>query len=466
MNLRTLQKSQILLIGALVLLIIGLLFGILASLSYVLPSAFLRYLPFSMFRPLHVSSVQFWILLGASGAVCCGTELLTGKKLSSKLSNLQVLLWAITVGGVFTSYARGEMGGREYWEFNPVWALPLAGTWLVMLVNFLKTLRGFGAWPVYVWMWMTGIIFFLFAFSENYLWLFPYVREQIVKDITLQWKVNGSLVGSWNQLIYGSSFFLMSRITGDPSPARSRMAFAMYFLGLGNLMFNWGHHIYSLPTAPYVRYLGYGVSMTEWIIFIRIMRDWRRTISDLRKFKHYFPYRFLVAAEFWVFLNLFQALLMSVPAINLYTHGTHITVAHAMGTTIGINTMILLAACFEFLVLPNKGEFEPGKIDKWLFWISQIALLVFWLCLNVAGVKKAVWQMSSSQLPFSGMMEGLHFWFWMFVLAGLVLAMALSTIAARLVWQYTTRCFWTQGTQHNPPTASDRKVDGVGEEVR
>ena len=40
---------------------------------------------------------------------------------------------------------------------------------------------------------------------------------------------------------------------------------------------------------------------------------------------------------------------MSIPAFNLYTHGTQITVVHAMGTTIGINTMIVLAGVFYCL---------------------------------------------------------------------------------------------------------------------
>lgn len=61
-----------------------------------------------------------------------------------------------------------------------------------------------------------------------------------------------------------------------------------------------------------------------------------------------FPYRFLMAADYWVIINLAMGILMSIPAINLYTHGTHITVAHAMGTTIGINVMIILASAFYF----------------------------------------------------------------------------------------------------------------------
>ncbi|MBL7931163.1 MAG: cbb3-type cytochrome c oxidase subunit I [Bacteroidia bacterium] len=434
MILKNIHIGRTFLLVALILLVTGLVFGLMAALNYILPGNLKDSLGFISLRPLHVSSVQFWILLGASGSVFCSLELLSKKKSNQTISLLQLLLWLIAIFGILRSYFIKDFGGREYWEFNPIWALPLAAAWLLFLVNFFMTVKPLKNWPVYVWMWMTGIVFFLFTFTENYLWIFPYFREHFVKDMTIQWKVNGSLVGSWNQIIYGTSFFLMTRISGSDEVTRSKLAFGMYFLGLFNLMFNWGHHIYTLPTAPYVRYFGYGVSMTEWFIFLRLIYTWRQSLTDIQKHYHYFPYRFLMAADLWVFLNIGQALLMSIPAINIYTHGTHVTVAHAMGTTIGINTMILMAACFEFLG-NNCGVLNLKRANR-QFWIVQLSLVVFWLALNIAGVKKAMWQMSTQQQNFSKMMEGLYPWFGLFILAGLILSISLGSIAFNLVKSY------------------------------
>ena len=86
--------------------------------------------------------------------------------------------------------------------------------------------------------------------------------------------------------------------------------------------------------------------MTELYIFGKIIWDWRNSLEDWQKNRYCNAYRFLFAADIWVFVNLGLALIISVPAFNLFTHGTHITVAHAMGSTIGINTMILLASIF------------------------------------------------------------------------------------------------------------------------
>lgn len=428
MKLSKFNIGNLFLVTSLCMLVLGLFFGILAATIYVFPAFLKHQLGFASLRPLHVSSAIFWIILGATGCIYNGLKQYITKTTTYKIAFIQWVLWIVALIGVIISYFLKDFGGREYWEFNPVWALPIVIAWTLFLLNFYSLVKKIKQWPVYIWMWLTGVLFFLFTFFENYLWIFPYFREHFITDMTIQWKVNGSLVGSWNQILYGTAIFLMDKISNTKNTGRSKFAFLMYFLGLFNLMFNWGHHIYTLPTEIYIRYIGYIVSMTEWVFFIKIIYDWRASISTIQKNYHHFPYRFIMAADIWVFLNLGQAILMSIPAINIYTHGTHVTVAHAMGTTIGINTMILLAACFEFF---NKKD--KSKYLNYLFWFLQISLLVFWLSLNGAGIQKGIWQLSSHQESYSKMMESLKPYFIVFAFAGIGLLLSLSSFAFILI---------------------------------
>jgi nitric oxide reductase subunit B len=428
MKLSKFNIGNLFLITSLCMLVLGLFFGILAATIYIFPDFLKHQLGFVSLRPLHVSSAIFWIILGATGCIYNGIKATYKRSYNIQNRFIQWVLWIVAIIGIVISYFNKDFGGREYWEFNPIWALPIAIAWMLFLVNFYSLVKKIKNWPVYIWMWLTGVLFFLFTFSENYLWLFPYFREHFITDMTIQWKVNGSLVGSWNQILYGTAFFLMDKISNTKNTGTSKFAFAMYFLGLFNLMFNWGHHIYTLPTENYIRYIGYIVSMTEWVFFIKIIYDWRASINTIQKNYHYFPYRFIMAADIWVFLNMGQAILMSIPAINIYTHGTHVTVAHAMGTTIGINTMILLAACFEFF---NKKE--QSRNLNYLFWLLQISLLVFWLSLNGAGIQKGIWQLSSHQESYSKMMESIKPYFIAFAFAGLGLLLTLSSFAFILI---------------------------------
>jgi nitric oxide reductase subunit B len=376
---------------AIIALIGGVVFGLIGALQFIIPG-FFDFIPFIKTRPLHVSLVISWIFLSAIGGIyyylptCCNVTLY-----SNKLPRIHLWIFILTGVIVIISYLTGQFGGREYWEFPPALAIPIIISWILFGFNFFKTVfTRTEPWPVYIWMWGTGIFFFLFTYIESNLWVFPYFRDNLVRDITVQWKSNGSLVGSWNMLIYGTAIFLMDRIKNDDSIAKSRIAFIMYFLGLTNLIFNWAHHIYIVPNALWIRYIAYGISMTELIILGKIIWNWKASLSKALQDFHILTIRFIVASDVWIFLNLVLAIMLSIPAINIFTHGTHLTVAHAMGSTIGINTMILIASCLFLIPDITKKQFNPfqSKIISIGFWIMNIILLFFWLALVIAGYIK------------------------------------------------------------------------------
>ena len=238
-------------------------------------------------------------------------------------------------------------------------------------------------WPVYYWMWGTGIVFFFITYTGAHLYLIPYFRESMVREIMVQWKSYGALTGSWNMLVYGTALYLATRIGGSDVYARSKMAFGLFFLGLFNLMFGWAH----------------------------------------QKNKYCNAYRFLFAADIWVFINLGLALIISVPALNLFTHGTHITVAHAMGSTIGINSMILLASIFYVIreELSPEVHAECAPQIKFGFWTANISLAVFFSALILAGVGKGL----AGGLAFQEMMQGIRPFLLVFAVSGITLMIGL-----------------------------------------
>ena len=434
LNNKVVSTSKTFIIAGLFLLVTGMFWGVAGGFQYLVPGFLKQSFSFEKVRPFHVSSVVFWIIFGAMGGVLTYLQEHTGKNIYSKrLLKIQLLLFIVSVIIILISYGAGIFGGREYWEFHPVLAIPLIIGWVLFLINFIRSMGSFKKQPVYIWMWATGIIFFLFTYLESYLWIFPYFRNNVVNDMTIQWKSYGSMVGAWNMLIYGSSIFLMDKISNNKTYSHSSIAFVLYFTGLFNLMFNWGHHIYTLPTHAYVKHISYFVSMTELFILGRIIFQWRSSLSNAKKNFHHTAYRFLVAADVWIFLNLTLAIAMSIPAINVYTHGTHITVAHTMGATIGINSFLLLAIAFDILHDTCKS-FEPFK--KMLnrgYWLANFSLFILWLSLIGAGILKAKWQFSTNQIPFADMMLQQRPFFIVFFVSGIALLTGFICIVYPLV---------------------------------
>ncbi|MGP8214513.1 MAG: cbb3-type cytochrome c oxidase subunit I [Bacteroidia bacterium] len=376
---------------ALLALLGGLLMGCFAAFNFIYPDLF-RALPFLKSRPLHVSLVVSWIFLSAVGGIYyylpnyCGINLY-----SKRLPKIHFWLFILTGIAVLLCYLSGKFGGREYWEYPPVLAIPIIISWIIFGFNYFKSIaKKAGQFPVYIWMWGTGIFFFLFTFLESYLWIFPYFRDNIVRDITVQWKAYGALFGSWNMLVYGTAIFIMERISKDETVAKSKLAFLMYIVGLANLMFGWAHHIYIVPNSPWIRYTSYIISMTELLILARIIWNWKESIKNIRQYSDIPVFKFIMASDYWIFINLILAISMSIPAVNIFTHGTHITVAHAMGTTIGINTMILLASVFFIITDITKCEIKGGEMKRIVFgfYLANISLFLFFICLITAGIEK------------------------------------------------------------------------------
>lgn len=413
------------------MLLLALFFGAVAAFAFLYPEFYNKHLPFYQLRPMHVSAALFWIISGATaGILFYKKHVFAATDKNQAPERSFIYLWISTIVAVFIFYAFKKFGGREYWEFPPLLGIPILAAWLCLMYSY------YTSWitrtknpPLYVWMWSTGILFFLITFIEQNLYQVSWFRQSFLRELTVQWKSNGSMVGAWNQMIYGTSLYIMVKMSGNEQVARGRKVFFFYFLGLTNLMFNWGHHIYNVPAASWIRHVSYAISMTEWLILINIIQGFKANLSDQRKYRHLLSYRFLIASEYWVLLNLILALFMSIPAINRYTHGTHITVAHAMGATIGINTMILLASIGYIIKIDRLKAIHKKRISIG-FIISQASLLVFWLSLITAGLIRGYRDVVLQITPFQEMMKPVISVLHLFAIAGVVLLGGMTLIVS------------------------------------
>ncbi len=425
------KASIYFLLFGMIALFLGMFFGLSASFQYLLPEFLKDYVPFSKLRPFHATSVISWIVLCATGSIYFFLIYVEKFKLFSPLLvKLHFIIFLLTGIAIYFSFTFDYTEGREYFAFMPILIIPILIGWILFGINYFKTVyKSVKGWPVYFWMWGTGIIFMSYHLMEAHFWLLDFFRLSFIKDFSIQWKSYGSYTGSWNMLVYGISIYLMSKIKKDSDIARNKTAFFFYFLGLTNLMFGWAHHTYLLPTQPWIRYVAYAVSMTEWIVLASIIYNWKRSVLKVEKENHPMAYRFLLATDFWIFLNIILALLFSIPAINFFTHGTHITVAHSMGTTIGINTTILFSALF-FILHQLYPDFETDR--KWVkrgFVSFNISLFFFWISLLIAGGKKSYWMYVSKNGLFSEMQDSLIPYYISFFIFGIGIFVSLLIVA-------------------------------------
>ena len=380
-----------------------LLVGLLSGVQYAIPDFIEESLPFTVLRPLHTLFALSWIFMTAIGGIFWYIQ---NDKINPVIMKWQ--FWIFTLKGLLITicYFFKKFEGKEYLEFPHWFYIPILVGWLFFGIYYFRVMwQTFSKWPVYYWMWGTGIVLMIFHFTEAHLWILPYFRENYIQNLTMQWKAGGAYVGAWNMLVYGLSMFVMERSSGNDFYSQSKTAFFFFLLGLVNVMFNWAHHVYPVPNANWIRFVAYAISMTEWIILLRIIYLWRKDLSKEKK-KHFsVSYSLMMLSDLWIFINLFLAILISIPALNLFTHGTHITVAHSMGTIIGINTTILLSSiCFILEKIKPISE----KIKKQISFgikIFNISFILFFVTLLIMGVERTKWVYFSENVLFGKFQE-------------------------------------------------------------
>lgn len=334
-------------------------------------------------RAIHTTFSFAWVFLGGVAIVYfyllseCGP-------LSAAVRKRfiwHLVIWVLAGTGIFVTLLAGKFSGREYAEYHPAFAVLILIGWLLFARNYFACV-GFSLRdrPVYIYMWTVGIPLFVYAFLEGRLYVFEFLSNRPLRDLAIQWKSNGVLVGSFNQIIYGALMYISCRMQGDDRYAYSRTAFSLFLVGVLNTFTNYGHHTFHLPQSPWIHWISFLVSMLEAIILAKVLFDLlalRKAAPAARDVR--VAVRFMRYATAWTCVLLVLALAISIPPLNALIHGTYVVVAHVMGSMIAIDSLILwatLAYLLRFVVGTEHPTVAGARVYA-MVPLANLFLLVF-----------------------------------------------------------------------------------------
>ena len=384
-----------------------LLSGLIASLVYTDLEPMVRStgLTLQHLRPIHETYAFAWVFLGGVATVYFFMIREHGAlpPSATRRAKWQAILWAVAGAGILISILSGRFTGREYLGYSPAFSLLILTGWLLFAWNYFSVV-GFSLHkrPAYVYMWSVGIILFVITYGEAHLYLIDAVSDRPLRDLAIQWRSNGIMVGAFNQLGYGALMYIGCCIRKDDSYAFCRTAFALFFVGVLNTFTNFGHHSFHLPQSPWIHWIAFVVSMLEVIILAKVFIDFLRLMrAEPARPNMRVCDGFVRSAGLWVFLMLVLALIISVPPINALIHGTHVVVAHSMGSMLGINTMILLAvmAYIVRFVAGADHVLVQGRRISAVIPAMNILILVFWIAWLANGMAMAINRLAGPAAP-------------------------------------------------------------------
>ncbi|MCZ6598518.1 MAG: cbb3-type cytochrome c oxidase subunit I [Planctomycetota bacterium] len=343
-------------------------------------------------RPMHESCAFAWVFLGGVTVVHLWL-LRTFGPLSPAMRRrmaAMLVLWTVAGVGILVSLLLGHFTGREYLGYHPFFSLLIAAGWILFAVNFYARVgASLRDRPVFVIMWWVAIPLFLITYAESHLYLFETVSVRPLRDLAIQWKANGAMVGSFNLLAYGSLVYVVGALQGSEAYARSRTAFLLLTVGLLNSFTNYGHHTYHLPQSAWIHWISFVVSMLELVILAKVLLD---VLALVRRApeppEDGLTYAFVRSATLWTFLMLSLSIVIAIPPLNALIHGTHIVSAHVMGSMIGIDSMILWAG-MVYVVRCLAGSDHVavrGRAVRLAIPFLNVSFLVFLVTYLVRGV--------------------------------------------------------------------------------
>jgi nitric oxide reductase subunit B len=261
----------------------------------------------------------------------------------------QVALFLLGIGAPLVAIAAGEFSGREYLSWSPAFSLPLFAAMAWSSLNILLGLTRLGrSHPDSAWLVGIGAVLLPLGFMEAHLYLLPSIGLDIGRDLAVEWQGIDTMIGGWNAMLFGVGA-MMTAPVGKPSKAFRSILFVVAVSGL---LLTFSHHHYQSPQATWLKDVAFLSSLLAAIAFVHHFRTWRRAAPAETKLTV-----LLGIAERWTLFSVATGFLMALPMLNVLMHGTYVVVAHAMGSMIGVNAILI------FAIAHGQGDGARARAD-------------------------------------------------------------------------------------------------------
>ena len=391
------------LIAAFTLFGVMIVAGLLAAAYYIQPSLLFDTLNFNTAKILHIDTLVVWNLMGFFGAVYWFLpEEVEREVVGIKFANLMfyvfLLAFAIVAGVfIFVQYGKGDEfslwfinQGRKYVE-APRWAalgiLAIVATFMFNIIATAIKARK-----------MTGIlgvlIVDLIPLFVLYLDAFPATTNMSKDMYWWWWLVHLWVEATWEVLIACIMAWALMRLLNTPRRIVETWLYVTIALVMGSGILGLGHHYYWIGTPKYWFDLGGFFSALEPLPLIGMVVH---SVYDAGVHRMECKNR---PALYWMFAeafgNFFGAgvfgFMMTLPQINLFTHGTQWTVSHGHFAWWGAYVCGLISIFYVVLAQMRGAKRVNGPLWKWAFALLNIGMIGMVGGLLIAGMAQAFYE--------------------------------------------------------------------------
>jgi nitric oxide reductase subunit B len=377
-----------------------ILFGLLSSLYYLYPSMLFNVFSFSTAKILHIDVLVIWLLMGFLGAVYWYLP----KELEHEVEGLwlaELFLWifcavVVVVALVFIFVQYGVSNDWTLWFINqgrkyveaPRWAsLGILAVMGVFAYNVVATCIKAHRMTGIMWVLVLDLIPLLLVYLDA----FP-ADPNMSRDLYWWWwLVHMWVESTWEVLIGCVMALVLMDVMGTSRRIVESWLYIEVMLVLGAGILGLGHHYFWIGTPKYWLSIGGFFSALEPLPLLGMVIHAVYDAGMHRLQMNNRPAFYWITTE--AFLNFIGAgiwgFMMTLPQINLFSHGTQWTVSHGHFAFYGAYVCGIIAVLYVVKQKVSGIEFLDGLAWKWAYALLNVGMIGMVMALLLSGITQA-----------------------------------------------------------------------------
>ena len=396
--------------SAVVWLIIGSLFGEIASLKLHWPDLLTRdaWLTFGRIRTAHLTTVNYgWGSLAMIGtSLWLMPRLVHSELRHPKLATVGAVLWNIGLVIGVAGILAGVSDGMEWLEMSRWYADPwlVVGGGMIGLALF-STVAARRAEHLYVSVWyiLSAFLWFpmLFVLGNWPTWVG-------VESAAVNWLFAHNVLGFWLTAVsVGVAYYFIPKVLGRPI-----YSYQLSILGFWTFAFfyalNGMHHLVGGPLPTWMITTSIVASVLMFIPVVATAINLHMTVVGRFGALRYSPtLRFVVLGAMGYTAVSLQGSFTALREVNRVTHFTHWTIAHSHVGVYGFVTFIMFGAMYYVIPRLVRHEWPSASLIRWHFGLVFAGITLYVVALTWAGVAQGL-ALLDPRLPFEASVSRAH----------------------------------------------------------
>ncbi|MDT0634090.1 cbb3-type cytochrome c oxidase subunit I [Spectribacter hydrogenooxidans] len=369
-------------------LLLGSLFGLLASLKLHLPELLANeaVLTFGRVRPAHLNVVAYgWASMAGVGVgLWLIPRLFKEALVGGVYATAGAVFWNLGMVAGTVAILAGHSDGLEWLEFPWQIDILLVLGGALAAVPLLLTLLKRRVHHLYVssWYLVAALVWFPMLFiTGNIPGLFSGVEQA-----AMNWWFAHNVLGLWmTPLGLAAAYYFIPKIVGAPVYSYSLSLLGFWALALFYSQVGM-HHLIGGPVPTWLVTLSIVQSVMMFIPVLAVAINHHMTVAGHFRLLLYSPtLRFVtLGAMMYTFASV-QGSLEALRSVNVVTHFTHYTVAHAHMGVYGFLSFILFGSIYFVMPRLMGWEWPYAWAISAHFWLVFIGFGIYFWPLSVGG---------------------------------------------------------------------------------